>query len=293
MSQRPATHLRLRGRVLDLRERTLVMGVLNVTPDSFSGDGIAGDVDAAVRRGVDLAADGADIIDVGGESTRPHAARVPADTELVRVVPVIERLVERVDVPISVDTRKPAVARACIEAGAAMVNDVWGLRGDPDMAAAVTSRDDVGLVVMHNQHGTAYADLGAAILAALSESMQLARGAGIAAERIVVDPGFGFGKTPAHNLELMRRLPELLELGRPILVGASRKSTIGALTGGRPPQDRLEGGIALAVLAVAAGVHMIRTHDVAATRRAVEVADAVVRGTPPHIADLPAPGPTG
>jgi len=277
---------------LEFGARTLVMGVLNVTPDSFSGDGVGDSVEAAVARGLELVAQGADILDVGGESTRPNSTEVTAEDERARVIPVLRALRQQVGIPLSIDTRKAAVAAAALDAGAAIVNDVWGLRRDPDMASVLAARDDVAVVAMHNQRGVAYVDVIGDVAAALRESLAIAERAGIAPERVILDPGFGFGKTPAQNLELVRRLGELRELGRPLLVGPSRKSTIGFLTG-RPPDDRLEGSIALAVLAVAHGAAAVRVHDVAATVRALRVADAVVREIPAHIRELAAPGPTG
>jgi len=285
--------LSVRGQRLEFGRRTLVMGIVNVTPDSFSGDGVGSDVDAAVDRAVALIDAGADVIDIGGESTRPKSTPISAAEELERVLPVFAALSSRSSVPLSIDTRKASVAAAGIAAGAAMVNDVWGLQGDPEMAPVIAAHSNVGVVVMHNQRGVDYADLMADISAWLRQSLVVANEAGIVAERVVIDPGFGFGKTPAQNLELMRRLGELRGIGRPILVGPSRKSTIGFLTGGLPPDERLEGGIALATLAASAGAHMVRVHDVSETVRALKVADAVIRGTPEYILSLPAPGPTG
>lgn len=282
---------------LESGRRTLVMGVVNVTPDSFSGDGLGADVEAAVSRGLAMVEAGADLLDVGGESTRPHSTPVEEAEELIRVLPVIEALAARCGRPVSVDTRKPAVAEAAIAAGAVVVNDVWGLRGDPGMAR-VCAAHDVGIVVMHNQRGTEYVELMEDVSRALRESLAIAEEHGIDPERIAVDPGFGFGKTPAQNLELVRRLGELRSLGRPILVGPSRKSTIGVVLGDEdgtpaPIDDRLEGTLALGVLAVAAGADLVRVHDVAAAVRALRVTDAVVRGTPARLAAAPAPGPTG
>ncbi len=275
--------------------RTLVMGILNVTPDSFSGDGVGDDVDAAVARALALAEEGADVIDIGGESTRPSAQRQPvsAEVELARVMPVITGLVGRLQVPISIDTRKASVAAAALDAGAVIVNDVWGLRGDRDMAGVVAAHPGTGVVVMHNQHGTEYADLLEDVCLGLRQSLATAESAGIALDRVIVDPGFGFAKTPAHNLELIRRLGELLGLGRALLVGPSRKSTIGLLTDGADQSGRLEGSLAFATLAVRGGAHIVRVHDVAETVRALRVADAVVRGTPESLRGLPIPGPTG
>ena len=272
--------------------RTAVMGVVNTTPDSFSGDGVGSDVDAAVALGEAMAAAGADLIDVGGESTRPNSAPVSAEEELARVIPVVGELSRRLAIPVSIDTRKAQVARAAIGAGATVVNDVWGLRGDPGMAAAV-AETGVAVIAMHNQQEIAYDDVVEDVAGGLRQSLAVAEAAGIDVERVVVDPGIGFAKRPAHNLELLRRLGELRGMGRPIMVGASRKSTIGHLLGGAPPQDRLEGSLALAVLAAAGGADIVRVHDVVETVRALRVADAVIRGTPAEIADLPAPGPTG
>lgn len=279
--------------LLEFGARTLIMGVVNATPDSFSGDGVYEDVSRAAEQAEAMAAAGADIIDVGGESTRPNSTPVAADEELRRVVPVIEAIAARTPVPVSIDTRKAGVAAAALEAGASIVNDIWGLRGDPAMAAVAASHPDCAVVVMHNQNGVEYDNLLGDVCGALRESLAIAWEAGIAAERLIVDPGFGFAKTPAQNLELVRRLSELRVLGRPVLAGFSRKSTIGALTGGAAPEERVEGGLALAALAIRGGADIIRTHDVAATVRAARVADAVVRGTPEALRSLPIPGPTG
>ncbi|MBV8194092.1 MAG: dihydropteroate synthase [Candidatus Dormibacteraeota bacterium] len=269
------------------------MGIVNVTPDSFSGDGVGTDLDTAVSLATTMESAGADIVDVCGESTRPHSTPVIADEELARTLPLIEALSRRLTIPISIDTRKAVVAAAAVEAGAAIVNDVWGLRADAGMARVVAEHPETAVVVMHNQHGAQYANLMADITERLRESIAIAAEAGIAADRVIVDPGFGFGKTPAQNLEVMRRLRELRSLGRPVLVGPSRKSTIGMLTDGAQPGDRLEGSLALAALAVAGGAHIVRVHDVAQTLRAVRVADAVVRGTPDSLLAAPPPGPTG
>ena len=278
---------------LEFGARTLIMGVVNATPDSFSGDGVYEDASRATEQAKAMAAAGADIIDVGGESTRPNSTPVAADEELHRVLPVIEAITARTPVPVSIDTRKAGVAAGALDAGASIVNDIWGLRGDPAMAAVVAGHPDCAVVVMHNQNGVEYDNLLGVVCSALRESLAIAWEAGIAAERVIVDPGFGFGKTPAQNLELVRRLDELRVLGRPVLAGLSRKSTIGVLTGGAAPYDRVEGGLALATLAIRGGADIIRTHDVAATVRATRVADAVIRGTPESVRSLPMPGPTG
>jgi dihydropteroate synthase len=291
----PPPPLELPGHRLEFGKRTLVMGILNVTPDSFSGDGVGDDVTAAVNRAQSLAAEGADIVDVGGESTRPSNTRdeVSADVEMARVLPVIRELAARLLVPISIDTRKAKVAAAALEAGAVIVNDVWGLRGDPDMAGVVAARPGTGVVAMHNQHGTQYGDLMEDICLGLRESLAVAERAGIPLSQVIIDPGFGFAKTPAHNLELVRRLGELMGLGQGVLIGPSRKSTTGMLIGEKDQAHRLEPSLALAVLSVQVGAHMVRVHDVAETVRALRAADAVVRGTPEALRDLPIPGPTG
>ncbi|HWF56929.1 MAG TPA: dihydropteroate synthase, partial [Candidatus Dormibacteraeota bacterium] len=282
--------LRAGDHLIDFHSRTVVMGILNVTPDSFAGDALPGDVDAVAQRARGFVAAGADLLDLGGESTRPNAQPVEAAEELARVLPALRAVRAAVDVPVSIDTRKSEVAAAAVAEGAALVNDIWGLRGDPAMAGVLAAHPDVALIAMHNQRGTQYGDLMEDICAGLRESLRIAQAHGVAAERIVVDPGFGFGKTPAQNLELMRRLRELRGLGRPVLLGPSRKSTIGAILGGLPPEERVEGTLALLALAVDAGVSMVRVHDVAAAVRAVRVADAVVRGTPEAVATLPRPG---
>ena len=285
--------LRCGDHTLRFDEGTLVMGVVNVTPDSFAGDGVGDDLAGAVARARRMVADGAAIIDVGGESTRPNSTAVDADEETARVLPAVEAIRAAVDVPVSIDTRKATVAQRAIEAGAVIVNDVWGLRGDPQMAAVIAAHPQVGAVVMHNAEAPGHTDLMGEICAVLRDSVRIAADHGIAAERLIIDPGFGFAKTPADNLELMRGLHQLRGFGRPVLVGPSRKFTVGAILDGAPPEQRVEGSVALCVLAAASGAQMVRVHDVAATVRALRVTDAVVRGTPPAIAALPMPGPTG
>ncbi len=293
LPSRPHPLLRCGRHRLRLGERTLVVGIVNATPDSFSGDGLGGDPEAALALAERMVSEGADLIDVGGESTRPHSVPVDAATEAARAVPVVELLARRLAVPVSVDTRKAEVAEAAISAGASVVNDIWGLRGDPRMAEVLAAHPDVALVAMHNRRDHGEGDLIAAVAAGLGETLAIAGRHGIAPERVVVDPGFGFGKTPAQNLELVRRLGELRALGRPILVGPSRKSTIGLVLGGASAGERLEGTIALCVLAVAAGADLVRVHDVAAVSRALRLADAVLRGVPEPVRAAPAPGPTG
>ncbi|MDQ6602332.1 MAG: dihydropteroate synthase [Chloroflexota bacterium] len=267
--------------------KTYVMGILNVTPDSFSGDGVT-DVAAAIARAEQFVRDGADIIDVGGESTRPGAAFVPEEQERARVVPVIRALATRLAVPISVDTSRASVAEAALAAGATMVNDVWALHRDPALAGVV-ARSGAALVLMHNRAATAtvdalgghyddvrYADVVAEVIAWLRESIAGAITAGIPRAQLIADPGIGFGKTVAQNLELMRRFAALRALGIPILAGVSRKSFIG-LTLGLPVEDRLEGTAATVAIAIAGGAEIVRVHEVRAMARVARMTDAITR----------------
>ncbi len=268
---------------LPLGRRTYIMGILNVTPDSFSGDGLAGDTDALLARAEAMVADGADILDIGGESTRPGAEEVPLENELRRVAPAVRALAARLPVPISVDTYKSAVARAALEAGACIVNDISGLRFDPAMAATAAAFC-APVVVMHikgtprtMQQHPEYADLLTEVCADLEGATALAVAAGIPRDQVILDPGFGFGKTVAHNLELLRRLRELRSYGQPVLMGTSRKSTIGTILGGLSPEERLEGTAATVALAIANGADIVRVHDVKAMARVAKMTDAVVR----------------
>ncbi len=256
--------------------RTYVMGVVNVTPDSFSGDGLAHDVAAAVDQAVRMRREGADIIDVGGESTRPGSQPIPAEEEIRRTVPVIERLVRELDVPVSIDRYKAEVARAALAAGAQLVNDVHGFRREPEVAA-VAAEFGVPAVAMHNQRDREFHDVIGDISAGLVESLRTARERGLPPERVIVDPGFNFGWTEEQALEMLRRLSELRALGRPLLVGTSRKSTIGAVLG-LPVEERLEGTAATVALAIASGADIVRVHDVKEMARVARMADAVVRG---------------
>ena len=261
---------------LEWGSRTYVMGIVNVTPDSFSGDGLAHDADAALEQALRFQAEGADIIDVGAESTRPGHTPVDAEEEMRRVLPVIRLLASRLQVPVSVDTYKHKVAREAVAAGASMINDVWGLKRDPALAE-LAAREGVPIVLMHNQSGSAYEDLIPDVIASLRASMDTALAAGVPPENIILDPGVGFGKTAEHNLELLRRLPELTVLGRPLLVGTSRKSTIGLVLD-LPVEERLEGTAATVALAIAGGADVVRVHDVRAMTRVARMSDAVVRG---------------
>lgn len=261
-------------------DRALVMGIVNVTPDSFSDGGRWLDPLAAVEQGRALALAGADIIDVGGESTRPGSDEVPVAEELGRVVPVVGALVNGLDIPVSIDTRHPAVAEACLREGASIVNDVSGFR-DPAMVAVVTV-SDAGVVAMHMlgepktmQSEPVYDDVAAEVSAYLAGQATMLEHAGIARERIALDPGIGFGKTTAHNLALLRRLPQLAELGYPVLVGASRKRFIGEITGEVRPDRRLAGSVAVAVWAAMHGASIVRVHDVVETVQALRTITAI------------------
>jgi len=271
--------LQLRSRHLDL-SAPVVMGVLNVTPDSFSDGGRFIDPGVAAARGLEMAGEGAALLDVGGESTRPGAAPVAAAEELSRVVPVIEALAAAGAPPVSIDTSKPEVMLAAARAGAEMINDVWALRAAGALEAAAASECAVCLMHMQGEPRTmqaapAYADVVEEVYGFLAARIDACVAAGIDPARIAVDPGFGFGKTLAHNLLLMQRLERFTGLGVPVLVGVSRKSMLGAVTG-RPVEQRLAGGLALAALAVAAGARIIRSHDVAATVDAARMTAAVL-----------------
>jgi dihydropteroate synthase len=277
---------RIGSRTFEWGSRTYVMGIVNVTPDSFSGDGLlaaaAGHCDAAVEAAVAQARrmvdEGADILDLGGESTRPGHEPVSAEEEVARVVPVIAAIHAALpQVPISVDTTKAKVAAVALDAGAALLNDVWGVGRDDAMARLAGERQ-VPLIVMHNRDVAHYDDFVAELLADLRAALDRAQGIGVPRGNLIVDPGFGFGKTPEHNLEVMRHLRELRELGSPVLLGTSRKSTLGRVLGGAPPEDRLEATLATTAIGIAAGVDIVRVHDVLANVRAARMSDAVVRG---------------
>jgi dihydropteroate synthase len=270
-------------------DRPAVMGILNVTPDSFSDGGRFADADAAVACALQMAADGADIVDVGGESTRPGSAPVGAETEIARTVPVIRALAARTDAVLSIDTTKPEVAEAAVAAGARMINDVSGLRHG-DALARIAARSGAHLVLMHSRGTPAdmqkdpahleYSDVVADVAAELSRSADRAIAAGVRRDRIWIDPGIGFAKTPEQNYALLARLGEIAALGYPVLVGPSRKAFIGAATGA-PVGDRLGGTAAAVALSVLNGARGVRVHDVAAMRQAALVAHAVRgRGRP-------------
>lgn len=268
------------GRTFEWGSRTYVMGVLNLTPDSFSGDGLSYDVEAAVAQGLRFEEEGADIVDVGGESTRPAsvyagAAPVTAEEELNRVMPALERLVASLKVPVSIDTRKARVAREAVQAGAAMVNDV-SMLGDPEMAGTVAELD-VPIVISHTRRRAEYHDVVAEVLADLRSAADRARAAGVKPGHIIIDPGIGFGKTVLHSLEMLRGVSALKSLGYPVLIGTSRKSSIGAVLN-LPANERVEGTAATVALAIQRGVDIVRVHDVKAMVRVARMSDAVVRG---------------
>jgi dihydropteroate synthase len=277
--------LTLRGSECILGDRTLVMGVLNVTPDSFSDGGQFAEADAAVGRGLALFEAGADIVDVGGESTRPGALRVGADEERRRVAPVVRDLRARGAGPLCVDTTKAEVARAALDEGADLVNDVSGFRFDPKIAPLVAERK-VPAVVMHLRGGwgdvhaaPSYADVMGEVKTELAESLALGESAGIPRELLLVDPGLGFAKDAGHSLEVLRRLPELGELDRPVLVGPSRKSFLGKVLE-LPVGERLFGTAAAVAAAVLGGAHLVRVHDVREMMQVVRVCDAILGGLP-------------
>ncbi|MFQ5343484.1 MAG: dihydropteroate synthase [Anaerolineae bacterium] len=283
--------IEVEGTVLEWGSKTYLMGIINVTPDSFSGDGVGVDVEAAVQQAREFIDAGADILDIGGESTRPGSQPVTTEEELRRVLPAVEAIAAQTDTPISIDTYKAEVAAAALDAGAHIVNDVWGLRMDPDMAPLVAERG-VPVVVMHNRSrprdafqekrlggryvGIEYEDLMADIIRELRESIDCACEAGVDPNQIIVDPGVGFGKTVEQNLVLIDQLGQLRSLGRPVLVGPSRKSFIG-YTLGKPAGERLFGTAAVVALAIARGADIVRVHDVAVMADVARMADAIVR----------------
>ncbi len=284
MRQAGLGETRIGDRTLAWGTRTFVMGIVNVTPDSFSGDGLlAARRDAAsfaVEMARSMVADGADLLDVGGESTRPGHAPVDAIEERARVIPVIRAIHAALpDIPLSIDTTKPSVAEAALDAGASLVNDVWGVAADEALVALAAERA-VPIVLMHNRAEARYTNLVAEVIADLERAIERALRVGVAWESIVVDPGFGFGKTAEHNVAMLRDLAALRLLGRPILLGTSRKSTLGRILD-LPADQRVEATVATTALGIAAGVDVVRVHDVRENVRAARTADAIVRGWRP------------
>jgi len=276
MSEAKAQVVRMGEKVFLWGTRTYVMGILNVTPDSFSDGGTFLNVETAVAHACRMAEEGADILDVGGESTRPTHTAITAEVELQRVIPVIEAI-HRVlpDMPVSIDTSKAIVAHAAVMAGATLINDVWGFRRDPDIAR-VAAETGVSCCLMHNRAEPVYVDLLAEICTDLAMSIDIALQAGVRAEKILIDPGIGFGKTKEQNLEVLRHLDRIRAIGYPLLLGTSRKSVIG-LTLDLPVQERLEGTLATTALGISLGADIVRVHDVRENVRVCRMSDAILR----------------
>ncbi|MEX2080982.1 MAG: dihydropteroate synthase [Dehalococcoidia bacterium] len=271
-----APALTIRRREFRWGTRTFVMGIINVTPDSFSGDGTGGDPGTAAALAQRMEVEGADLLDIGAESSRPGARLVTPEEELARLLPSLEAVRAVSDLPISVDTYHAQVAEVALAHGADWVNDILGFRGDGAMAGVVAAAG-AAAVVMHNQRGREHRDVAADIRAGLGQSLEIAAAAGVPASRLVGDPGFGFGWEAEQNLELLRRLPELWELGLPLLVGTSRKSTIGVVLD-VATEERMEGTAATVAVAIAGGADIVRVHDVGAMSRVARMTDAIVRG---------------
>ena len=262
-------------------ERTYIMGIINVSPDSFSGDGI-NNIEAALAQAKQMAAEGADIIDIGGESTRPRSMPISVNEELHRVIPVLERLQTEIDLPISIDTYKLKVAQQALKTGANMINDIWGLKQEPLLAELIAQKG-VPIILMSNQrdiapnHDIIFPDIISTVLSSLTHSIEQALKAGILPASIIIDPGIGFGKTQEQNIELMSRLDELQVLRKPILLASSRKSMISSILN-LPSEQCMEGTMATTVIGIASGVDIIRVHDVKETFRVCRVSDAIIRG---------------
>lgn len=266
--------MRIGNREFDVGHHTYVMGILNVTPDSFSDGGRWNDRDRALYRAETMIKEGADLIDIGGESTRPGYTQVSPEEEILRVVPVIEAVKSQFDIPVSLDTCKAKVARAGIEAGADLINDIWGFRHDPEMAGLV-AKSGLACCLMHNRAKAEYADFMQEVASDLAEILQIALQAGVDEDKIILDPGIGFGKTYGQNLELLNSMEELKVLGCPLLLGASRKSVIG-LTLDLPTEQRLEGTLVTTVFGVLKGCSFVRVHDVKENVRAIRMAEAIL-----------------
>lgn len=263
------------GKEFDTENQTYIMGILNVTPDSFSDGGKYSRIDAALAHARQMAEDGADMIDVGGESTRPGHVQIPDEEEIERVVPVIEVLKRELDIPVSIDTYKSRVARAALAAGADLVNDIWGLKYDPEMAAVI-AESGAACCLMHNRDNTDYVRFIPEFLEDMRECIRLADKAGISRDKIILDPGVGFGKTYEMNLEIISRLEVMQELGFPVLLGTSRKSVIG-LTLNLPAEEREEGTLVTTVYGVQKRCAFVRVHDVRKNKRAVQMTQALMQ----------------
>ena len=267
--------MKIGRREFDTEHHTYIMGILNVTPDSFSDGGKYNQLDAALKHAEEMAADGADILDVGGESTRPGHEQISVQEEIERVVPVIEKLSARFDIPVSIDTYKSQVASAALEAGAVLVNDIWGLKYDERMADVI-AKSGAACCLMHNREKPEYVNFLPDVLMDLQKSINIAEKAGIAKEKIILDPGVGFGKTYEMNLEIIKQLNCLKFLEYPILLGTSRKSVIG-LTLGLGEDEREEGTLVTTVMGILSGCAFVRVHDVKANKRAIQMAEAILR----------------
>lgn len=276
MLEKYRTPLTINGITLDYTKETFIMGILNVTPDSFSDGGKYTSVAAAVQQAKKMVAEGAKIIDVGGESTHLGHVQITEQEEIARVVPVIQALVQEVQAIISIDTYKSAVAEAAVQAGAHMINDVWGAKADPRIAQ-VAAQYNVPIILMHNREQADYKYLWPEAHQDLQQSLAIAHAAGVPDEHIILDPGIGigFGKTTAHNIQMMQHLPDLVAMGYPVLLATSRKSMIGAILD-LPTAERLEGTMATVVYGIDKGCHMMRLHDIEPMRRAIKVADVLV-----------------
>lgn len=264
-----------RERVLELGRKTLIMGILNITPDSFSDGGKYFDPESALTQARRMIEEGADLLDIGAESTRPGHIPVTAEDEWARLEPVLQALIPWCPVPLSVDTQKAVVAEKALKLGAHLINDIWGLQKDPDMAGVISAYQ-APVIIMHNKENTEYPDLIGQILSFLEESVMLALRHGLTEQQIILDPGIGFGKTPEQNMEVLRRLDEIGSLGFPLLLGVSRKSVIGK-TLNLPIDQRLEATIALGTLGIAAGVDILRVHNVLENKKAALMTDQIVR----------------
>ncbi len=262
---------------INFGERTYIMGIVNITPDSFSDGGDFFSLEKAVYHAKEMLRQGADIIDIGGESSRPGHTRISAEEELERVIPVIERIIDETDAIVSLDTIRPEVAEEGLKCGVHIINDIWGLQGDAGMAEVVT-KYDVPVIIMHNKHDTHYeGDIIEEMNGFFKKSIEIALDAGIDEDKIVLDPGIGFGKVFEQNILVLRRLNEFKKLGFPILLGTSRKSSLGRILG-VPPKERLEGTLATTAIGIMQGVDIVRVHDVEENLKAAKVADAIVRG---------------
>ncbi|MGG7324340.1 dihydropteroate synthase [Clostridium baratii] len=267
--------MKIGNKEFDLKERTYVMGILNVTPDSFSDGGKFNEVDAALKRVKEMIEEGADIIDVGGESTRPNFEVVKEEEEIKRVVPIIRAIKENFDIPVSIDTYKSKTAEAAIEAGADVINDIWGFKKDKEMAK-VAAKYNVPCILMHNRENKEYNDLMKDVVFDLVESINIALNAGVSRENIILDPGIGFAKTLNENLIVMNNLEKIKDLGYPVLLATSRKSMIG-LTLDEPVDQRVEGTIATTVLGITKGCEFVRVHDIRENKRACVMTDAMLK----------------